>query len=153
MRALLLSLVAAATVATPALANEARLEGRGGVVFNRSNSEAIAGVAAGYDWDLGDRLFAGVEVSGDKLLESNTRISAGGGIRAGEKMGTDGRLYGIGTYQTKPCKGCDEFWTAGAGYQHALAGNVYAKVEYRHLFLDNGVTDADTMLAGLGVKF
>ena len=153
MRALLLSLVAAVGMATPALANEARVEARGGVVWDRGNSEAIAGIAAGYDWDLGGRTFAGVEVSGDKLLTSNTRISAGAGLRAGVKMNEDGKLYAIGSYQTKPCRGCDEYWTAGAGYQHGLMNSVYAKVEYRHLFIGNGFADSDSMSAGLGMKF
>lgn len=153
MRAILFSLAALAATATPTLANEARVEARGGVVWDNSNSEGTAGIAAGYDFDLGGRTFAGVEVSGDKLLTSNTRISAGAGLRAGVKMNEDGKLYAIGSYQTKPCRGCDEYWTAGAGYQHGLMNSVYAKVEYRHLFVGNGFSDADTMMAGLGVKF
>jgi len=153
MRAILFSLAALAATATPALANEARVEARGGVVWDNSDSQAIAGIAAGYDWDLGSKAFAGVEVSGDKLLTSNTRISAGGGLRAGLKMNEDGKLYAVGSYQTKPCRGCDEYWTAGAGYQHSLVNNVYAKVEYRHLFIGNGFPDSDSMTAGLGMKF
>ena len=85
MRLVLLSLAAAGATlaATPALANEARVEARGGVIWNGSDSEAIAGVAAGYDVDLGEKTFVGVEVSGDKILTDHTRVSFGASARAG----------------------------------------------------------------------
>lgn len=151
MRLVLLSLAAAAAVATPALANEGRVEARGGVVWGGGNSEAIAGVAAGYDWDLGGNAFGGIEVSGDKVLESNTRVSLGLAARLGVKTSEAGKLYAIGSYQTKFAKFGDDSVAAGAGYQHALGGNLYGKVEYRHFFFDG--TDANVAGVGLGYKF
>lgn len=152
MRKVLVSLVAAsAAVATPALANEARFEGRGGVIWGGGDSEAIAGVAAGYDFDLGDSAFAGLEVSGDKILEGNTRVSFGIGGRVGFKLGETGKLYGVSTYQTKFCGACDDSVSLGAGYQHALGGNVYAKAEYRR-YLVSG-TDGNVAGVGLGMRF
>ena len=153
MRLAILSLVAAAAAVSPALANEARFEGRGGVILSGGNSEGIAGVAAGYDWDLGDNAFAGLEVSGDKILESNTRVSLGIGGRVGAKLGEAGKLYVVSTYQTKPCKFCEESVSAGAGYQHAFGESLYGKIEFRHNFVGNGVKDTNTVAIGIGTKF
>ena len=88
MRIALVSLaaVAAAAVATPALANEARVEARTGIIWDGSDSEAVAGVAVGYDYDLGSKFFVGVEGSADKVLTSDTRVSWGAGGRIGYKL-------------------------------------------------------------------
>lgn len=153
MRAVLLSLAAAAALATPAMANEARVEARGGVIWDGGDSEALAGVAAGYDWDLGDSAFVGLEVSGDKILESNTRVSFGFGGRLGLKTSADGKLYGVAAYQTKPCRFCEESVSAGVGYQHNLGSSLYGKVEYRHFFVSNGFRDLDAALVGVGMRF
>lgn len=153
MRLVLTALAAAAAIASPALAGEGRFEGRGGIVWSGGNSEAIAGVAAGYDWDMGDAAFVGVELSGDKVLEDNTRVSLGVGARAGAKLGEAGKLYVASSYQTKPCKLCEDSVSLGAGYQHSFGGNLYGKVEYRRFFVGNGVKDFNAATAGLGVKF
>ena len=149
---LVLAAAALTVAATPAFANETRLEARGGVIWDGS-SEAIAGVAAGYDFDLSDKAFAGLEVSGDKILESGTRVSFGFGGRVGAKVGDAGKLYAAAAYQTKPCGGCENSVSVGAGYQHAFGDKFYGKVEYRHFFVDSGVSDPDAVVAGLGVKF
>ncbi len=153
MRKVLLSLAASLVIATPALANEGRIEGRGGVIWDRGSTKAIAGVAAGYDFDLGTSVFAGPEVSADKVLTDNTRVSFGAGGRAGVKTSAAGKLYAVGSYQTKPCAGCEHSWTAGAGYQQGFGNRLYGKVEYRHFFVGNGFSDPDAVTAGLGVKF
>jgi|EndMetStandDraft_5_1072996.scaffolds.fasta_scaffold51286_3 outer membrane immunogenic protein len=152
MRKILVSLAASLAIASPALANEARVEARGGVIFGGGDEEGIAGIAAGYDYDLGSKAFIGPEVSADKVLEDGTRVTFGFGARAGVKLSEAGKLYAIGTYQTKPCSGCDEFWTAGAGYQHNFGSNLYGKVEYRHFIVDNA-NDPDAVVAGLGMRF
>lgn len=153
MRLVILSLAASLVAATPALANETRVEARGGIVWNSSDSEEIAGVAAGYDFDLGETAFAGGEVSADKLLTGGTKVTFGFSARAGAKIGAAGKLYGIGGYNTENCDGCEGAWSVGAGYQHAF-GKFYGKVEYRHFFPDfAGFTDTDAAIVGLGVKF
>lgn len=152
MRLVLLSLAASLVAATPALANEIRVEARGGVVFDSSNSEAIAGVAAGYDYDLGDTAFAGAEVTADKILTSGTKVSFGFNGRLGAKVAESGKLYATGGYNTESCDFCDGTWTAGAGYQHSF-GKFYGKAEYRHFFVDSGFSDYDAVAVGLGVKF
>ncbi len=153
MRLVLLSLAAATLAATPAMANEGRIEARGGVIWNGSDSEAIAGVAAGYDVDVGAKSFVGVEVSGDKILTDNTRVSLGASARAGMKTGESGKFYVVGGYATKPCKFCEDSVNVGAGYQHNFGQRFYGKVEYRHNFVGNGVTDTDVAGVGLGMRF
>ncbi len=149
--------VAAAAISTPALAQdssgEARVEARGGIVWANGNEEAIGGVAAGYDWDLGEGGFAGVEVTADKILANNTRVTFGGNVRAGAKLDGGTKLYAIGGYQTKPCATCEEAWSAGAGAEFPFGDSLYGKVEYRHFFVGNGVPDFNAAVAGIGVKF
>lgn len=153
MRKVLLSLAASLALASPALANEGRVEARGGVIWDQGEEEAIAGVAAGYDYDVGTSTFAGPEISADKILTDNTRVSFGVGGRAGVKLSEAGKLYAVGSYQTKDCRSCEHSWTAGAGYQQSFGTNLYGKVEYRHHFVGSGFSDPDAVTAGLGVKF
>ncbi len=155
MRRVLLSLAAAAAsvaVASPALANEARVEGRGGVIWGSGDEEAIAGIAAGYDFDLGSTTFVGAEVTADKILTSGTKVSFGFNGRVGAKLGDASKLYAVGGYNTEPCDLCDGTWGLGAGFQQGFAQNLYGKVEYRHSFVDN-FDDTDTVLVGLGTRF
>lgn len=153
MRTVVLSLLASLAVASPALANEARVEARGGIIWDQGQEEAIAGVAAGYDWDLGSTAFVGVEASADKILTDNTRVAFGFGGRIGAHLGEQGKLYVASSYQTKPCRFCEDSVSLGAGYQHNFGSKLYGKVEYRHFFTGNNVSDPDAVVAGLGVKF
>ncbi|MDF8333439.1 outer membrane protein [Novosphingobium cyanobacteriorum] len=154
MRLVLTALAAAAAVAaTPALANEIRAEGRGGVIWDQGTTEAIAGVAVGYDYDLAPKTFVGIEASADKILTSNTIVSFGVNARAGVSVPVVGKLYATGGYATKPCHGCEESWNLGAGVQHTILPMTYLKLEYRHYFVGNGFSDPDAVVAGVGIKF
>ena len=151
MRKIILPLLASLAVATPALANEARVEARGGVYWVPGDSEATAGVAAGYDFDLGPAVFTGVEVSADKILTSGTKAAFGFTGRVGTKLAST-KLFAAGGYTTEPCDLCEGAWHAGAGAEVPLMGNVYAKAEYRHFFVNN-FADSDSVVAGVGIKF
>ncbi|MEJ5979650.1 hypothetical protein WG901_23560 [Novosphingobium sp. PS1R-30] len=153
MRTVVLSLLASLAVASPALANEARVEARGGIIWDQGDEEAIAGIAAGYDWDLGGSTFVGVEASADKILTDNTRVAFGFGGRLGVNGGEAGKVYVASSYNTKPCRLCEDSVSLGAGYQHSFGQSLYGKVEYRHFFVGNGFSDPDAVVAGLGVKF
>lgn len=154
MRTVLISLAAALAAASPALANEARVEARGGVIWGGGDTEATVGAAVGYDFDLGTGAFAGAEISGDKVLTSGTKVAWGFTGRAGIKAGEAGKLYANGGYTTEFCTGCEGNWHVGAGYQHNLGSQLYGKVEYRH-YLANaaGAADADAVGVGLGLRF
>lgn len=155
MRIALVSLaaVAAAAAATPAMANEARLEARTGLIWNGSDSEPVAGVAAGYDYDLNDKMFIGVEGSADKVLADDTRVTWGAGGRIGAKVTPTSKLYAAAGWQSKPCSTCNSAVGVGGGWQQALGEKVYAKVEYRHLLVGDNTPDADVGLMGVGVRF
>jgi hypothetical protein len=150
MRKLVLAAAAAAALsATPAFAaNEARVEARGGIAFAGGAEEAFAGVAAGYDFDLGDSAFIGVEGSADKVLANGSKVLWGLGARVGAKTGDAGKLYAIGGIGFC-CSTSDPF--LGAGYQHKFGESLYGKIEYRRV-LTNG-TDLNFVGVGLGTTF
>ncbi|AQA00542.1 hypothetical protein BWQ93_20320 [Sphingopyxis sp. QXT-31] len=139
-----------AVVATPSFAaegGEGRIEARGGIAWAGGSEEAVAGVAAGYDFDLGSSAFAGVEASADKILVGGTDVVFGLTGRVGAKIGEQGKLYAAAGYSFNDGDAAH----IGAGYQHKFGSNVYGKVEYRR-FLLNG-TDINTAVAGLGFAF
>lgn len=142
-----LATLAVAAVAAPAQANEARVEARGGIAFAFGDEEAVAGVAAGYDFDLGEDGFAGVEVSADKVLRGGFDVQFGFTGRVGINTSEAGRLYVNGGYTA----GELDDWRMGLGYQHDLGESLYAKVEYAHIF-ERGI-DPDVALVGLGMRF
>lgn len=154
MRTVILSLAAVAAVAaTPALANEARVEARAGVIWGGGDSEAVVGGALGYDFDIGSKAFAGVEVSADKVLDSAAnRVAFGFTARLGANVSENDKLFVAGGYTTKFSQFGVDSEHLGAGWQHNF-GPVYGKVEYRHFFTNQGVVDADAVVAGLGINF
>lgn len=149
MRKVLITLgVAAAAISTPALANEGRVEARGGIAWANGNEEAVAGVAAGYDFDLGEKAFAGVEASADHVLASGADFVFGATGRVGFRVGENGKLYAAGGYSFGDGEDVPH---AGAGYEHKVNDNVYLKAEYRHFFSD--FIDVNTVVVGVGVEF
>jgi hypothetical protein len=139
-------------VSTPALANEGRVEARGGVYWTDGYTKGTAGVAAGYDFDLGTNSFAGAEVSADKVLDDGARVLFGFTGRAGLKTGNGGKAYVNGGYSDTLRSGSDGAWHAGAGYEQSLGGTTYGKIEYRHYFIDNA-RDSNAAMVGVVVKF
>ena len=140
-----------AIVATPALAadgGEARVEVRGGYITGSGLDDATLGVAGGYDYNLGDKAFAGVEIAGDKVLIDGAKVQFSSGARLGANLGTNGKLYATGGYTFGQID--DPY--VGAGYQHKLGQNIYAKGEYRHQFINN-FGDFDSFVAGVGFAF
>ena len=154
MRKILLTtavaLGASLAIAAPASANEGRVEARGGVVWGYGDSEGVAGVAAGYDWDLGSSAFVGAEASADKILAGGAKVQFGVNARAGIKAGESTKLYATGGVSTKPASGLDEAWNLGAGVQQDL-GSIYIKAEYRHYWVNSA--DFNAVVGGLGMKF
>lgn len=139
-----------AAVATPALAadGEARVEVRGGYITGSGLDDATLGVAGGYDVKLGEKLFGGVEIAGDKVLIDGAKVQFSSGARLGANVGANGKLYANAGYTFGQID--DPY--VGAGYQHKLGQNLYAKAEYRHQFI-GGFQDTDTFGVGLGFAF
>ncbi len=138
----------AAIAATPAFAGEARVEARGGIVWAAGDEEAVAGAAAGYDFDLGQegKTFVGVEGSVDKILADGTDVVFGLTARVGAHTSANGKFYIAGGYSFND----GDAWHLGAGYQHKVSNNVYLKAEYRRFF---EAVDVNSAVLGLGVTF
>ena len=143
---IILASAVAAMATTPAMAaGEGRIEGRGAIGWGGGSEDAFAGVAAGYDFDLGETVFAGPEVSYDTNFDGADLVNVGG--RIGIKTGDKGRLYVAGAYEINDA----EEFNAAVGYQHSFSDKMYGKVEYRRYFF-NG-TDLNAAGVGIGVKF
>jgi outer membrane immunogenic protein len=143
---ILLGAAAAALASTPAMAaGEGRIEGRAGLAWAAGTEDFVAGVAAGYDFDLGETVFAGPEVAYDTNFDGLDAINLGGrlGFKAAEKT----KVYLAAGYDVGDI---DEF-NAGVGVQQSFGEKVYGKVEYRRYFF-NG-TDLNAAVVGIGVKF
>ena len=153
MRKFILPLIASLACATPALANDTRVEVRGGAIWSNGTTEATYGAAAGVDFDLAPMTFAGVEVSADKIDQSGTKLAYGATGRFGVKAGPLTKLYVAGGYTTKPCDLCEGSWHAGAGLEQSIMGPLYLKAEYRHYFTGNGVPDSNAVVGGIGMRF
>jgi outer membrane immunogenic protein len=140
-----LALLASALIAAPAYASgEGRVEARGGIAFAGGAEEAFAGIAGGYDFDLGDSGFAGIEGSADKVLVGGADVLFGVAARAGVKAGEKGKAYVLAGYGFTD-NADDAF--IGAGYQHKIGNKVYGKLEYR-MILNQG---SNINFAGVGV--
>jgi outer membrane immunogenic protein len=141
----LIAALASVALATPALAGEGRFEGRAGLAFGNGNSDFLAGIGAGYDFDLGEMAFAGPEVSLDTNFDGTELINLGG--RVGAKLNDAGKLYVAAGYEVNDSNS----FNLGAGYQHAFGENTIGKVEYRRFFQDG--SDANTVMVSVGFRF
>ena len=128
---------------------EGRVEVRGGLITGNGIDEATIGAAAGYDFDLGSTAFVGAEVAADKVLVDGADVQFSAGGRLGAKVGAAGKAYR--DRRLHPSTDIDDPYV-GAGYQHKLGQNLYAKAEYRHQFISN-FGDFDTFVAGVGFAF
>ena len=141
----------------------------------------VYGVGLGYDIDVGKNAFVGLDLSLDdstmkecenSAILANDRlcVAAGrdlaAGLRAGVNVGTSGKVYGLAGYtnarfkasyttpggvRTSEADNLDGF-RLGAGYQHALSGNTYGKVEYRYSNYENDIS-RHQVLFGVGMNF
>lgn len=145
----ILAAAATALFATPAFAQsgEGRVEARGGIVWAGGAEEAFIGAEAGYDFDLGETAFVGVNAGVDKVLVGGSDAIFSVGGRIGAKVGEKGKIYALGGYAFTDGSGDAAY--IGAGYQHKLGSNVYGKIEYRRTL----ASGTDLNFAGVGVGF
>ncbi len=138
--------------AVPALADEAYVEAIGGISMAHDEDAALAGLAAGYDFDLNETLFVGGEVSLEKELVEERHVAVGLGVRTGLEVIEGGKAFVGLNWQSKDCPECQEAWGASAGWEQELSERLYAKLEYKHLILDDE-PNKDIVIAGIGVMF
>jgi outer membrane immunogenic protein len=151
MRKLAILAALSAFGATPALASgEGRIEARGGLATCCSTEEAFLGVAAGYDFDLGEKAFIGIEGSADKILVDGSDVLFGVAARVGAKAGEKTRFYALGGMGFADGES-DPF--LGAGVEFGFGGRAYGKVEYRRVITSGGFSDLNFFGAGVGARF
>ncbi len=135
-----------AVIAVPAAADEGRVEARGGAAGLDDNEGGVAGIAGGYDFDLGDsKIFVGVEGSADVTLGDIDIALFGISGRLGAKLGEASRLYAIGGYSINAIDASH----VGVGFQQGFGKSLYGKIEYRR-FLGR---DSDAAFVGVGLRF
>ena len=145
----------ALAVSAPAHADETRVEVNTSGNFYGGDYQQSIGVAAGRDFNLAPGVFAGPEVSLNKVLATDTLTSFGISGRFGANLGAAGKLYAVGGWATQPYHGGNPDWDIGAGYQHSLIPGTYGKLEYRHFTSSaNGITPSrDAITVGFGAHF
>lgn len=144
---------ALALAGRPALADEAYIEGTGGVSWTSEETDAIAGLALGYDVDLDETFFVGVEGTAEKLLTGGTRVAWGIGGRVGAEVLPRSKIFTGVNWQSKDCRECGNAVGLGVGWEQNLSEKIYAKLEFKHLFVENGEPDANVGIVGLGMMF
>lgn len=150
--AIAIAAATAAFIAAPAAAQDAagegRVEVRGGIAWAGGQEEAIAGVAGGYDFNLGDSAFIGVEGSADKILAGGADVVWGATGRVGAKVGDAGKVFLAGGYSFGEGEDVPHL---GIGYSHKLGTSAYVTGEYRRFFSDFQDVNAATL--GVGFNF
>jgi outer membrane immunogenic protein len=143
--------VAAMTASAPAYASgEGRVEARGGIAFAGGQEEAFIGAAAGYDFDLGDKAFVGIEAGADKVLQGGSDVFFTAAARLGLKSSSGkARVYALGGYGIA---GSQDEPFVGGGVQFNLGAKAYGKVEYRRI-LANESSDVNFAGVGFGIRF
>ena len=139
----------------PAQADETRVEVNTSGNFYGGDYQQSIGVAAGHDFTVAPGVFAGPEVSLDKVLANNTLTAFGISGRVGANLGAAGKLYAVGGWATQPYHGGNPDWDIGAGYQHSLLPGTYGKLEYRHFTssADGATPSRDALMVGFGAHF
>lgn len=144
-------------------------------------SGIVYGIGAGYDFAIAPKVELGLDLSADlssvdecessvilvndvACIDAKRDLAAA--VRLGYKVSDRGTLYALAGYSnarfrfnyttpagvtTGDSRNLDGF-RLGAGYQHDLGENMYAKVEYRYSNYEADVTRHQALM-GVGVKF
>ena len=148
---------------------------------NDGESGVTYGIGLGYDLPVGKRATVGLDLSADlsSLEECESSVVLAGdlacldagrdlaaAVRLGYKVSDQGTIYALAGYttarfrfasttpggvRTSDGENLDGF-RLGAGYQHAIGGKTYGKVEYRYSNYENDVSRHQVLL-GVGVNF
>jgi hypothetical protein len=157
MRQVLIAAAAACAMgafAVPAMAGtsgDVRAEVRSGVSWDDGQAaKASIGGAIGYDYNLPAGAFIGVEQAIDKTLIGRYNAQGSTSARFGIHATPKDKLYVISGYTYG--SGIHDGAHVGGGIEHSI-GRYYGKVEYRHVFPNDGSIGTNQTLIGAGVKF
>lgn len=138
---------AAAAIATPAYADESRIEARGGVAWCCGVSDETIGVAVGHDFDLKSTLFIGVEAVADTDFNFTDPV-IGVNARLGAKVGEDTKVFALAGYAYSTGIELDDA-VVGAGVQHNVGQTTLLSLQYQR----SVDFDINRVLVGVGVRF
>lgn len=150
--------LAAATIATPALAKDAFTGPRAEVTAGYNDVTGVAanhnfayGVEAGYDVSPIKNVTVGVNVGLSNVLD---RRDVSVGARVGYELNDHALLYGkvgYSNYRNLLARNTDGLGL-GVGLEVNVAGPVYVKTEYRYTDLGRGVRK-NAVVGGVGFRF
>ena len=104
------------------------------------------------DVDVTETVFVGVEATAEKLLTDGTRVAWGIGGRAGAEVLPRSKIFVSMNWQSKDCRECGNAVGLGTGWEQNLSEKIYAKIEFKHLFIDDEA-NANVGIIGLGLMF
>lgn len=159
MSKLIFPLLAALTLAAPAMAQSAdaprpatgaRADAHGGLGWADGRAvQGTLGFSLGYDVATGGRSFVGIEQSADKVLTSRDKLRWSSTARAGLAISPRDKAYGLAGYSYGEGPNGTHI---GAGIERSY-GQYYTRVEYRHTFNENGARDSNAAIIGAGLRF
>lgn len=136
-----------AAIATPAYADESRIEARGGIAWCCGVSDETIGVAVGHDFDLNSTMFIGVEAVAD--TDSNfSDPTIGVNARIGGRVGEDTKVYALAGYAYSTAIELDDA-VIGVGVQQNVGTTTLLSLQYQRS-LD---FDVNRLMVGVGVRF
>lgn len=141
------AVAALAALATPAKADETRVEVRSGIVWCCGVSDETIGLAVGHDFDLGGDMFAGIEAVADTDFDF-VDPTIGVNARLGTKLGEDTKVFVLGGYAYETGFDFDDA-LIGAGVQHNVGEKALLSLQYQR-YLD---TDVNRVAVGFGLRF
>jgi len=185
MKKIALAALAGAAFAMPAAAHAAAYvqvqSGLDSVSVGGESDEGVAyGVAAGYEFPIGDAMFVGVEASFDdsstKECATNVLVLGDRGclktgrdlsavLRLGAQMGEKSQVYVLGGYTNARIKATyddgvnsgslsdnGDGFRLGAGFKHNFGEQFFGKLEYRYSNYEDDVSRHNALVA-IGLNF
>ncbi|MGC1470351.1 MAG: hypothetical protein WA793_13335 [Sphingorhabdus sp.] len=142
----------------PAQAEGGNAELRTGVGANNDAAVLMGGIGVGYDWNLSDELFVGVQATGDLNIDGFGAMA--GVVRAGPQLVSGSKIYALAGLGVLTDYGDSTAQLViGTGIEFDIGKSVYGKIEYRNFPLV-GRTSADgdpgavhQALFGIGLRF
>ncbi len=151
------------------------------LILGKKISGIVYGIGLGYDYDIGKKVFLGVEGNADNTTADKCfggvgtaadpkaclkfRRDLSANVRLGANVGGNAKLYVLGGYTNLRAKAKTTAGSVidsdaanadgvrlGAGIEKGFGSRTYAKIEYRYSNYEAGLT-RNQVLAGFGVRF
>jgi len=112
-------------------------------------AQSTLGATLGYDLATAGHTFVGVEQSIDKALTSQDKVRWTSAARFGTHISAKDKAYALAGYSYGVGPNGAQL---GAGVEHNFGG-YYGKLEYRHIFSEDGAKDSNAAVVGVGMRF